>query len=133
MKNILITLLFITASVLITGCSTSTKVIVPEGTELYIDDQHVKIAEDNTVTTSPFFWSKAGDPPDGGIPFTLKKGKKIILEGHLLSQFRASSILWPPFAFLYWPMGFEDNISYNLTNKSEIVDQENSVSVYYLK
>ncbi|MGZ5602355.1 MAG: hypothetical protein ACXWFX_17320, partial [Methylobacter sp.] len=71
------------------------------------------------VTTKPFFWTAAGIPPEGGIPYRLEKGGKVVKEGKLRTKFRTVSIFWPPFAAIYWPMGFNPDITYDLVNDKQ--------------
>lgn len=103
------------------GCSTTGHFNVPEDSELYIYERPVPVTvkEDNTVTTKPFFWTAAGVPPTSGIPYRLEKDGEVIDEGHLRTKFRPVSIFWPPFATIYWPMGFNGDITYDLVNDKQ--------------
>ena len=106
---------------MITGCSTTGHFKVPEGSSLYIYErpQPVDIKADGEVTTKPFFWTVTGIPPERGIPYRLEKGGKTLKEGKLRTKFRVVSIFWPPFATIYWPMGFNPNITYDLVNDKQ--------------
>lgn len=107
--------------ILVTGCTTTGTFKVPEGSKLYIHErpQPVQIADDGKVTTKPFFWTAAGVAPSGGIHYRLEKDGQIIKKGHLRAEFRPVSIFWPPFALIYWPMGFNDQITYDLVNDTQ--------------
>jgi hypothetical protein len=107
--------------VLISGCSTTGKFKIPEGSELYIYDRAnpVKIREDGKVTTLPFFWTACGIAPKGGIKYRLEKNGNKIKEGRLRTKFRVVSIFWPPFAKFYWPFGFNPYITYDLVNDKQ--------------
>jgi hypothetical protein len=37
----------------------------------------------------------------------------------LRTKFRTVSIFWPPFAAIYWPMGFNPNVTYDLVNDTQ--------------
>ncbi|MCG8611706.1 MAG: hypothetical protein MI864_14360 [Pseudomonadales bacterium] len=106
----------------ISACSTTGKFKVPEGSQLYLykRPQPVQIGTDGTVTTKPYFWTAAGFPPGGGVPYRLEKDGKTIKEGRLRAKFRVVSIFWPPFALIYWPMGLNPNITYDLVNDTQM-------------
>jgi len=38
----------------------------------------------------------------------------MIKDGKLCSKFRVVSIFWPPFALIYWPLGYHSDITYDL-------------------
>lgn len=103
------------------GCSTTGHFKVPEGSQLYLykRPQAVEIKPDGAVTTKPFFWSAAGMPPGGGIPYKLEKDGKVLKEGKLRAKFRVVSIFWPPFSLIYWPMGLNPDITYDLVNDKQ--------------
>ena len=105
----------------VAGCTTTGHFKVPEDTQLYIYErpQPVAVGSDGAVTTSPFFWTAAGLPPHSGIPYRLEKNGKIVKEGHLRAKFRVVSIFWPPLAAVYWPMGFNPNVNYDLINDTQ--------------
>ena len=114
-------LLTVVLLMMITGCTTTGTFKVPQGSELYIykRPQPVDIQADGKVTTKPFFWTAAGIPPGGGIPYSLEKGGKVLKEGRLRAKFRTVSIFWPPFALIYWPMGLNPDITYDLINDKQ--------------
>jgi len=101
---------------LIAGCTTTGHFKVPEGSNLYIykRPQPVTISPSGEVTTKPFFWTAAGMPPGGGVPYRLEKNGETLKEGRLRAKFRPVSIFWPPFALIYWPMGLNPDITYDL-------------------
>jgi len=106
-------LLFLAACSLIftMGCHTSAQFKTPDNTQLYINNRPVMLEPTGgKVTTRPFFWSTAA-----GIPYHLVKDGSVVQSGKLASGFRIVSIFWPPYAFIYWPMGF-DSPAYDLTN-----------------
>ncbi len=41
------------------------------------------------------------------MPYEIEKDGEIISEGKMRAKFRPASIFWPPFAILYWPIGFQ--------------------------
>lgn len=105
-------------ALLVSACTTTGNFKVPEGSQLYIYErpQAVNIESDGKVTTAPFFWTAAGMPPGGGVPYRLEKNGETIKEGRLRAKFRPVSIFWPPFALIYWPMGLNPDITYDLIN-----------------
>lgn len=112
---ILLTLLMMAA------CTTTGHFKVPDGSNLYIYKraQPVDIKADGEVTTKPFFWTAAGIPPNGGIPYSLEQNGQVLKEGRLRTKFRVVSLFWPPFAAIYWPMGFNPDITYDLINDTQ--------------
>lgn len=106
---------------LLAGCTTTGHFKVPEGSKLYIYERPtpVDIKADGEVTTKPFFWTAAGMPPGGGIPYRLEKSGEPNIEGRLRTKFRVVSLFWPPFAAIYWPMGFNPDITYDLINDTQ--------------
>lgn len=110
MKN-----LFLALGLLLTvGCSTTGKFNIPADHTLMVTDRTVVLNEEGEFRTSPFFWTETG-----GIAYRLmdKKGA-VVREGKLKSQFRVASIFWPPFALIYWPMGFNSH-GFDLTRPGD--------------
>jgi len=107
--------------IMVTGCTTTGHFKVPEGSELYIykRPEPVQIKDNGEVTTKPFFWTAAGIPPESGIPYRLEQNGNVLKEGKLRAKFRVVSIFWPPAALIYWPMGFNPDITYDLVNDKQ--------------
>ena len=115
-------------TVLLAGCSTTGNFKVPKGANLYIYKRPVPVVINvdesistdevivGTVTSKPFFWSASGRPPGGGIPYKIEKNGEMIKDGKLCSKYRVISIFWPPFALIYWPLGYHPDITYDLTS-----------------
>lgn len=102
---------------LLNACSTQGKFVVPPDTQLSIYKRTpVTVPADGVVETKPFFWTAAGIPPASGVPYALHKNGKVVKEGKLRAKFRVASIFWPPFAIIYWPMGLNPNITYDLVS-----------------
>ena len=72
------------------------------------------VTSDGTVTTKPFFWTAAG-----GVEYRLLKDGKVLKQGRLRPKFRVVSIFWPPVALIYWPMGLNPAITYDLVNDTQ--------------
>jgi hypothetical protein len=105
---------------LIVACSTTTKVTIPQDSKLYVNDgkEPVVVKTDGEVTTRPFFWTAMA-----GIPFRLEQNEKTIKQGKLQARFRPVSIFWPPYALIYWPVGFARD-EYDLTTDTPTNDSE---------
>ena len=101
------------------SCSTTGNFKVPPGTKLEVYRRPVAVQPNGNVTTAPFFWTATGIPPQGGIEYRVLKDKKVVKEGRLRAKFRVVSIFWPPFAVIYWPMGFNPDITYDLINDTQ--------------
>ena len=99
---------------ILTGCSTTAHFKTPENATLYLQNTPLpaEISAEGVVTRRPFFWNAAS-----GIKYVLKRDGTVIQEGKLPSKFRVVSIFWPPYALLYWPIGFALD-TYDLTNDS---------------
>ncbi len=108
-------------SLALSACSTTGTFNIPKDSELYIYErpQPVKVEANGDVTTTPFFWTAAGIPPGGGISYRLEQDGKTVKEGRLRAKFRVVSLFWPPFAAIYWPMGLNPNITYDLVKDSQ--------------
>jgi len=88
------------------GCHTSTQVMTPEKTLLYINNRPIVLPPTGgKVVTRPFFWTATS-----GIPYHLVKDGAVVQSGKLASSFRIASIFWPPYAFIYWPIGFDSEL-----------------------
>lgn len=105
---------------LASGCTTQGTFRVPQGTELSIYERPpIEVPSDGVVVTKPFFWTAAGIPPGSGVPYALYRDGRRIESGRLRAKFRVVSIFWPPFALIYWPMGLNPDITYDLVNKTQ--------------
>jgi hypothetical protein len=118
-KNKISKLLFLVATLLVSGCSTSGYFVITDGTQLVVYRRPVNIQPGGRVVTRPFFWTATGIPPHGGCTYRLLKDNKVIKEGTLRVKFRPVSIFWPPFAVIYWPIGLNQNIIYDLVNDTQ--------------
>ncbi|PLX84848.1 MAG: hypothetical protein C0617_06455 [Desulfuromonas sp.] len=91
------------AALFATGCSTSASFKLPPDTEVRVNYKGTDIHGD--VKTRPFFWNATG-----GVPYelisTAPKDNEIVQKGKLPTSFRVVSIFWPPYALIYWPLGF---------------------------
>jgi hypothetical protein len=96
------------------GCSTTGHFRVPDDTVLYVHERPVEVESNGTVTTPPFFWTAAA-----GIRYRVEKNGVIVKEGKLRSRFRPVSIFWPPYALIYWPIGFRDDVMYDLVSDTQ--------------
>lgn len=115
------TLLLLTLLCILTGCSTTGHFKIPDGSQLYLYKRSApeQVQANGTVTTQPFFWTAAGIPPGGGVPYKLEKDGQVLKEGKLRAKFRVVSLFWPPFSLIYWPMGLNPNITYDLINDTQ--------------
>jgi hypothetical protein len=104
---------------LFTACSTRGRFVIPPGTQLEVYERPVTPDASGIVVTAPFFWSAAGIAPQGGAPYRLLKGSEVVQQGRLRVVFRPVSMFWPPFALIYWPMGLNPNITYDLVNGTQ--------------
>jgi hypothetical protein len=114
MKRLIMALAISFVGLASTGCSTTGRFITPPNTQLVVMGRNVDVQPNGLVTTQPFSWGGAG-----GIPYRLEKDGKVIDQGKLRAKFRVVSIFWPPLGAIYWPMGFNGGITYNLANKTQ--------------
>lgn len=92
-----------------TGCSTGAWFKLPQDTTLIVNERPVEHRQ-GLVRTRPYSWGASG-----GIPYKLKNAQsQTVQQGRLRSRFRGPSIIWPPAAIAYWPMGFGQKC-YDLT------------------
>lgn len=104
---------------LLSACSTTGRFVVPPGSTLYLENRKepVTVEPDGTVTTKPFGWGAIGSPPSRGIPYRLEKDGKTIQEGKLRVSIRVAAFIWPPiYGIAAIPLGFRDEITYDLVN-----------------
>ncbi|HAK58842.1 MAG TPA: hypothetical protein DCO77_00440 [Nitrospiraceae bacterium] len=90
----------------LSGCHTSASFILPPNTDLMINGERVSFDskdKDGRVKFErrPLFWTSIA-----GIEYMLLEDDNIVKKGRLPSGFRISSIFWPPYAYIYWPVGF---------------------------
>lgn len=115
-------LLFVLATA---GCSTSTWLKLPEQSTITINERSKEFSQ-GLVKTRPFFWDRAS-----GVPYRLSDAQgEVLAEGTLRTRFRVGSIFWPPYAVIYWPMGFAQSC-YDLSN--ETPDKCSKEDLYALK
>ncbi len=123
--------LYLVLIVLFVSCSTTGHFKVPADSQLYVEGKPLQPHELQAgYKRSPFFWNVSS-----GIPYRIEKNGKLIDEGKIQSRFRVVSIFWPPFAIIYWPMGFKGDETYDFTSKADakIRPDSNYVSVPHRK
>jgi len=118
-KTLWVKLLLLITVLMMAGCSTTGHFIIPEGTQLEVYERPINVQSSGYVKMRPFFWSAAGIAPEGGCAYRLLENNKVIKEGNLRVVFRPVSLFWPPFALIYWPMGLNPNITYDLVNDTQ--------------
>lgn len=101
------------------GCTTTGKFVVPAGAQLEVYERPVTPDSNGMVTTRPFFWTAIGTPPGAGIKYRVLKDGRVLKEGRLRAVFRPVSIFWPPGALIYWPVGMNPNITYDLVRDTQ--------------
>ncbi len=99
-------LLGVITLLVLSGCHTSASFILPPNTDLMINGERVTFdSKDDEgrpqLETRPFFWTSVI-----GIEYSLIQNDKVIKTDRLPASFRIASIFWPPYALIYWPMGF---------------------------
>ncbi len=82
------------------ACSTKAWFKLPEQSTIAINERSQQYHQ-GLIKTRPFFWNRAG-----GVPYTLTSPSGSSETGRLRTRFRPASIFWPPYAIIYWPMGF---------------------------
>jgi hypothetical protein len=109
--------------VIIAGCGTSASFMLPPNTALMINDERITFESKDDAgrpkyIRTPFFWTSIM-----GIEYALLQDDKVIKKDRLPSEFRIASVFWPPYALIYWPVGFRLEC-YDLTDiKKEIIEQ----------
>ena len=101
-------------ALIISACSTTGYVVIPEGSDLYINKRPASVQKDGKVTTKPYFWDSVE-----GVPYRIEKNNETIKEGTLDTKFRATSIFWPPYAIIYRPLGLDSKLTYDLVNDNQ--------------
>ncbi|HTF99128.1 MAG TPA: hypothetical protein VK654_00915 [Nitrospirota bacterium] len=105
------------------GCSTTASFMLPPNTDLLINGERVHFeAKDEDgrpkFETRPFFWTSII-----GIEYAIVQDDKIVKKDRLPSSFRIASIFWPPYAYIYWPVGFRLDC-YDLSDpKKEFIEK----------
>ena len=117
--RIRVLILIVLLTVALPACSTRGTFVIPEETQLEVYRRPVTPGVDGVVVTQPFFWTAAGVPPAGGVEYRLLKGDEVVQSGRLRAKFRVVSIFWPPFALIYWPMGLNPSINYDLVQGTQ--------------
>ena len=112
-------ILIVLLTLALPACSTRGTFVVPDGTQLEVYQRPVTPDANGVVVTKPFFWTAAGMPPAGGVEYRLLKGDKVVQSGRLRAKFRVVSIFWPPMALIYWPMGLNPNLTYDLVRGTQ--------------
>jgi hypothetical protein len=103
----------------LSACTTQGRFVIPEGTQLEVYRRPVTPDANGVVVTRPFFWTAAGVAPNGGCEYRLLKGDQVLQQGRLRVVFRPVSIFWPPAAAIYWPMGLNPTITYDLVKGTQ--------------
>jgi hypothetical protein len=112
-------ILIVLLALALPACSTRGTFVIPDGTQLEVYQRPVTPDANGTVVTKPFFWTAAGMPPAGGVEYRLLKGDEVVQSGRLRAKFRVVSIFWPPMALIYWPMGLNPNLTYDLVQGTQ--------------
>jgi hypothetical protein len=99
---------------LLAGCSTKTNLNLPPNTEIRINHKPPALVS-GPVKVRPFFWNNAA-----GVRYVLTSiaDGGVVKTGRLPTRFRVVSIFWPPYALIYWPLGFACE-GYDLTQANE--------------
>lgn len=99
MRKIFLVIMFI---VFASGCVTTTSLVLPQGASLHLKNDDKIYENGDTVKRRPIFWNQIR-----GVPYMMKNPSGEVIEtGKLPVKFRISSIFWPPYAEIYWPLGF---------------------------
>ena len=101
------------------ACTTQGTFVVPPGTQLEVYRRPVTPDANGLVVTKPFFWTAAGVAPNGGAEYRLLKNGQVVQEGRLRVKFRVVSVFWPPAAAIYWPIGLNPDITYDLVKGTQ--------------
>jgi hypothetical protein len=103
-------IIFTVLGAFMSGCSTSAQFIIPDNTYLVVHGKMAKRTEQGVIVkTHPFFWTAFK-----GIDYQLIRKDSVVREGKMPTGFRIASLFWPPYAILYWPVGFQYSC-YDLT------------------
>lgn len=113
MRTMLRMLILAACIVTVMGCTTTTSFKLPPNTQVRLDDRDDKF-KNGDAEMRPFFWNSLD-----GVNYSLVKEGKTVRKGKLPAEFRIVSIFWPPYAFIYWPMGLKYSC-YDLTDGDEV-------------
>lgn len=111
--------LFLVLLVAASACTTRGRFVLPPDTQLEVYRRAVTPDTNGVVVTRPFFWTAAGIAPNGGAEYRLLKDGQVVQEGRLRVVFRGWSLVWPPVAYIYWPIGLNPNITYDLVKGTQ--------------
>ena len=101
------------------ACTTQGKFVIPPGTQLEVYRRPVTPDANGLVVTKPFFWTAAGTAPTGGAEYRLLKDGQVVQDGRLRVKVRVVSFFWPPAAIIYWPLGLNPDITYDLVKGTQ--------------
>jgi hypothetical protein len=101
------------------ACTTRGRFVIPKGTQLEVYRRPVTVGADGIVETRPFFWTAIGVPPAGGAEYRLLKDGKVLQEGRLRVVIRPVAFFWPPAAIIYWPVGLNPRVTYDLVKGTQ--------------
>jgi hypothetical protein len=101
------------------ACMTRGTFVLPPGTQLEVYRRPVTPDANGVVVTRPFFWTAAGVAPAGGAEYRLLKDGQVLQEGRLRVKVRVVSFFWPPVAIIYWPLGLNPDITYDLVKGTQ--------------
>jgi hypothetical protein len=116
-------LVMVLVMIMFAGCSTSASFMLPPNTTMLINDERITFESKDEAgrpkyVRTPFFWTSIM-----GIDYALLQDDKVIKKDRLPAEFRVVSVFWPPYALIYWPVGFHFEC-YDLTDiKKEIIEQ----------
>lgn len=111
MRTRWIVLALLCAALAVGGCTTTGHFKLPPGTQIEIYQRPAMTPDSSgQIEMKPFFWTAAG-----GIPYKLMKNGQVVKSGRLRARFRVVSIFWPPLALIYWPIGFNPDVTNDLT------------------
>jgi hypothetical protein len=99
-------LLVVMILAVLSGCHTTASFILPPNTNLVINGERVVFDSKDEAgrpqfESRPFFWTSVA-----GIEYMLVQDDKVVKKDRLPASFRVASIFWPPYALIYWPVGF---------------------------
>lgn len=99
---------------LVVACSTSGHFVLPPGSQLEVNGTVHEVDSQGVAVMRPFFWTSAS-----GVPYRVLKDGQPIQEGKLRTSFRVVSIFWPPYAIIYWPMGLNGGLLYDMVEGTQ--------------